>query len=99
MLNRERAALPGWQNTRPAKQPQEKCSRCRRGKTKLAEPGGSASDFRRVALLPGAELLGRDGAGRAFLVGVLHFGPQGARLILLAGGSVEIGQIELCHTR
>src|SRR5579885_2274801 len=43
------------------------------------------------------ELLGSDGTGHAVLVAVFHFGPDGARLVLLAGRSVKIRQIKLRH--
>jgi len=69
------------------------------GKTKLAEPVAPRVVSNRLkALLLGAELLGSDGACRAFLVGILHLGPQSACLIHLARRCVQVGQIKLRHT-
>lgn len=50
------------------------------------------------ALLLGAELLGGNGASRTFLVGILHLGPQGTRLIHLALGGINVSQVKLGHT-
>ena len=46
----------------------------------------------------GGQFLRGDGAGGAFLIRILDFGPEGARLILLAFSNIEVGQVELRHS-
>jgi hypothetical protein len=56
----------------------------------------TASLHARAVLLP-AQFPCRDLPCRAILIRIADLGPKRARLVLLAFGSIKIGQIELSH--
>jgi len=61
------------------------------------KPARSLPTLKSGSLLLAGQLLCRDGTGGAILVGVLHLGPNLARLILVAGRCVEVGQVKLSY--
>ncbi len=65
---------------------------------KLAEPTAPRVNSPvRPLLLFGGQLLRRNVASGAFLVGILDSGPKRTGLILLARGRIEVGKVKLRH--